>query len=216
MRVRSQCHPRRIAARRLAGVAVLGLALLVGCADPGGLATTDSAPPAGTPAVATAAPAPHQGPTVLAAAHPTRLRIPAIDVDAGGLIDLGLRADGTMEVPADGTTVGWYTESPTPGERGPAVLAAHVDWNHEKGAFYDLHTLEPGDEITVDRVDGPTASFRVQRVEQYPKDRFPTPEVYGDVQGAELRLITCGGDLDREARSYRDNIVVYAGLIGST
>ncbi len=27
---------------------------------------------------------------------------------------------------------------------------------------------------------------------------------------AELRLITCGGDFDRAARSYRDNLVVYA------
>jgi hypothetical protein len=26
-------------------------------------------------------------------------------------------------------------------------------------------------------------------------------------------LITCGGDVDREAHSYRDNIVVYAGPV---
>ncbi|GAA1218934.1 hypothetical protein GCM10009608_64720 [Pseudonocardia alaniniphila] len=39
--------------------------------------------------------------------------------------------------------------------------------------------------------------------------------MYGDVAGAELRLITCGGELDREARSYRDNIVVYAALVSS-
>jgi hypothetical protein len=53
----------------------------------------------------------------------------------------------------------------------------------------------------------------VERVEQYPKDRFPTRAVYGDVAGPELRLITCGGELDRAAHSYRDNIVVYARLI---
>jgi sortase (surface protein transpeptidase) len=120
-----------------------------------------------------------------------------------------------MEVPADGTKVGWYTDSPSPGERGPAVLAAHVDWNHEKGVFFDLHRLEPGDDVIVDRADGSSATFEVQRVAQYPKDRFPTQEVYGDVAGAELRLITCGGDLDRAARSYRDNIVVYAALVSS-
>jgi hypothetical protein len=43
----------------------------------------------------------------------------------------------------------------------------------------------------------------------------PFKDVYGDVEGAELRLITCGGDLDHQARSYRDNIVVYAALTSS-
>jgi hypothetical protein len=57
--------------------------------------------------------------------------------------------------------------------------------------------------------------FRVQRVEQYPKDQFPILTVYGDVAGAELRLITCGGEFDRTAGSHRDNIVVYASLAQS-
>ena len=121
-----------------------------------------------------------------------------------------------MEVPATAKAVGWYRQSPTPGERGPAVFAAHVDRNYEKGAFYDLHELEPGDEVVVDRADGSTASFEVLRIEQYPKDNFPTQEVYGDVDAAELRLITCAGDVDRQAHSYRDNIVVYAGLVRSS
>ena len=209
---RTRHHPRR-AARRLAGVVALTLALLAGCG--GAVDPEPAASPARSAAVDAAAPAPGSAKPVLAASHPDRLRIPAIDVDARGLIDLGLQADRTMEVPADGTTVGWYTESPSPGERGPAVLAAHVDWNHAKGVFFDLHRLERGDDVIVDRADGSTATFEVQRVEQYPKDRFPTQEVYGDVAGAELRLITCGGDLDREARSYRDNIVVYAALVSS-
>jgi sortase (surface protein transpeptidase) len=121
-----------------------------------------------------------------------------------------------MDVPADAPTVGWYRESPTPGERGPAVLAAHVDRNYQKGAFYDLHKLEPGDEVLVDRADGSMVSFEVSRIEQYPRDNFPTQEVYGDVDGAELRLITCGGDVDRAAHSYRDNVVVYAGMVRSS
>ncbi len=34
--------------------------------------------------------------------------------------------------------------------------------------------------------------------------------MYGDTEGAELRLITCGGEFDEKSRSYRDNVVVYA------
>ena len=92
-------------------------------------------------------------------------------------------------------------------------MAAHVDWNYEKGVFYDLRELRPGDEVTVDRQDGVRAAFRVSRVAQYSKDKFPTDEVYGNVERPELRLITCGGDFDQDARSYRDNVVVYADLI---
>jgi sortase (surface protein transpeptidase) len=92
------------------------------------------------------------------------------------------------------------------------LLAAHVDWNHAEGVFYDLRELKPGDEVTVDRQDGVRATFRVSRVAQYPKDKFPTNEVYGDVEGSQLRLITCGGDFNPDVQSYRDNIVVYADL----
>jgi Sortase domain len=69
--------------------------------------------------------------------------------------------------------------------------------------------------VTVERGDGQTATFAIRRVEQYPKDRFPTEEVYGDVDTAQLRLITCGGDFDDLARSYRDNIVVCAEMVTS-
>ncbi|MDN5751411.1 MAG: class F sortase, partial [Pseudonocardia sp.] len=152
--------------------------------------------------------------SVLVEARPQRLVIPSLDVDAP-MMNLGLRDDGSMEVPPDGATVGWYDRSPTPGELGPAVLAAHVDWRGERGVFHRLGELERGDEVRVRRADGATAVFAVRRVEQYPKDEFPSQEVYGDVDGPELRLLTCGGEFDSGARSYRDNIVVYAGMTGT-
>jgi Sortase domain len=144
-----------------------------------------------------------------AGTRPVRLRIPAIGVDTG-LMALGLLPGGGLEVPPDGKTAGWYTGSPTPGDPGPAVLAAHVDWKGTEGVFYNLRDLRPGNEVSVDRRDGSTARFTVARVAQYPKDRFPTDDVYGDVDSPQLRLITCGGVFDRGAHSYRDNIVVYA------
>ncbi len=61
-------------------------------------------------------------------------------------------------------------------------------------------------------MDGSRAGFVVIRVERVPKAEFPTAAVYGDTAGPELRLITCGGVFDRAARSYRDNVIVYAVL----
>jgi len=55
--------------------------------------------------------------------------------------------------------------------------------------------------------------FRVLTTRRYPKDKFPTDEVYAPTPNAQLRLITCGGAFDRSSGHYRDNIVVYAVLV---
>lgn len=143
---------------------------------------------------------------------PVRLRIPSIGVTSG-FVDLGLEFDGTMQVPQAAHVVGWYRDGPTPGERGPAVATAHVDWRHEKGVFHDLGQLKPGNDVTVDRADGAAVVFQVTRVAEYRKAQFPTHEVYGGTDGPELRLITCGGRYDPYTHSYEDNIVVFARMV---
>jgi sortase (surface protein transpeptidase) len=148
---------------------------------------------------------------LLPTAAPTRVEIPALGV-AAPIIGLGLQPDGAMDVPADARTVGWFTEAPTPGALGPAVLAGHVDFRGAAGTFAKISELGPGDDIRVARADGRTAVFAVTRVEQYAKDAFPADDVYGAIDHAGLRLITCGGDFDRSTQHYVDNIVVYAAL----
>lgn len=190
----------------LLATGALALALVAGCgaaADPG------AAPPSTAPTTATTAPS-SSGP--LAHSKPARLEVPAIGVDVSPIVDLGLAADGALEVPQDAKTTGWYTGGPTPGETGPAVLAAHVDYNHVPGTFTRLKDLRPGDKAIVHRADGTTAEFAVYAVDKYPKSAFPTDKVYGDTASPELRLITCGGDFDRATRNYEDNIVAYARL----
>jgi hypothetical protein len=49
-------------------------------------------------------------------------------------------------------------------------------------------------------------------VRSYPKNEFPTDEVYAPTPNPQLRLITCGGEFDYNHRSYLDNEVVYAVL----
>ena len=68
--------------------------------------------------------------------------------------------------------------------------------------------------MTINRADGVAVTFRVSRVAEYPKTRFPTHEVYGSTDRAELRMITCGGRFDGNTQSYDDNIVVFARMSG--
>jgi hypothetical protein len=181
------------------------------------VATGCSSDPAPASAPSGAAPSSVASPGVrlapLAKSPPIRVQIPAIGVDSP-LMELGLQADGTMQVPPTESPAGWYTGAPTPGELGPAILAGHVDWAGKPGVFLHLHDLKPDDEVTVGRQDGSAAVFRVTQVKEYSKNEFPTDVVYGDLDHAGLRLITCGGVLNRLAHSYDDNIVVFADLVG--
>jgi sortase (surface protein transpeptidase) len=168
------------------------------------------APPAQSTSAA-ATPSPTDG-AALASSKPTSLEIPSISVRTGRIIDLSLLPDGALQVPPDAGTVGWFTGAPTPGEAGPAVLAAHVDYKRVPGVFVRLKQLHQGEQVTVGRADGRTAVFTVYQVDRYSKTSFPTDRVYGDTPGPELRLITCGGAFDHSSGNYLDNVVVYARL----
>jgi sortase (surface protein transpeptidase) len=126
---------------------------------------------------------------------------------------LAMGADGVLAAPVNYGTAGWFASGPQPGQPGPAVIAGHVDSRDGPAIFYRLGELKPGDEVLVHREDGSTVRFRVDDIEQYPKDAFPAESVYGPVPGPELRLITCGGEFDRTVRSYHDNLVVYATAV---
>ena len=150
---------------------------------------------------------------VLSGAAPVALDIPSIGVHSTDIVDLGLAADGTMEVPSDASSPGWFTPGPTPGQIGPAIIVGHVDSETGPAVFYRLGELVAGDKIKVTRDDGSTAAFVIDRVKSYDKDEFPTREIYGTTDRAELRLITCSGEYDNEL-GYLGNTVAFGHLKG--
>lgn len=182
---------------------LIGLVLLGGCAatpgqapvPPGSVRSSVQAEPPARPSA------------------PVAVDIPRIHAHST-LVALGVNEDGTIEVPpvSQPGQAGWYRYGPAPGQPGPAVILGHVDGNHQKGIFFNLKEIRPGDQITVARADGSSIRFAVTHVDQVAKDRFPTDAVYGETAGAELRLITCGGTFDHAAHSYEDNVIVYAVL----
>lgn len=147
------------------------------------------------------------------AGPPTRLGIPAIAVDAP-VVPVGLLADGSMEVPKDVATVGWYEPGVLPGASGSAVLAGHVDSREQgRGAFFDLGRLGVGDAITVEHQNGATTTWQVAARRSYPKDDLPIDEIFTKFSQTRLVLITCGGAFDRRTGHYTQNVVVYAHLL---
>lgn len=144
-------------------------------------------------------------------APPVRVRVPSLDVDSA-LDALGRLSDGTLEAPPQWQVAGWFADGVNPGERGPAVIAGHVDSPMGPAVFADLDELGAGDRVEVDHEDGTTTTFEVDRTAVLPRDDFPTEEVYGPVPDAQLRLITCDGTYSAE-RGYSDNLVVYATAV---
>ncbi|WP_244200378.1 class F sortase [Micromonospora arborensis] len=196
----------------LAALVAAGAAVCLAAGTGVELATGDSAPGAAPPMASwypgctdacpsvAAAPVP-QGP-------PTRVRVNRIGVDTA-LTVLGLDRAGALIPPSDFDVAGWYGGGPAPGDVGPAVLAGHLDSRRGPAVFARLGELRPGDRVEVWR-GGQRLSFRVTGSLRTRKDRFPTEAVYGPTPGAELRLVTCGGDFDRRSGHYRDNVVVFA------
>ncbi len=130
---------------------------------------------------------------VLPESDPVTLSIPKIGVQST-LVKLRLDGNGEMETPAP-PVAGWFTRGATPGALGPAVIAGHVTCNGP-AVFHRLGSMQRGDEVTVTREDGKVAVFAVSRVARYSKSRFPTRAVYGPIDHAGLRLITCDGTYD--------------------
>ncbi|OGY62090.1 MAG: hypothetical protein A3G58_00465 [Candidatus Colwellbacteria bacterium RIFCSPLOWO2_12_FULL_46_17] len=151
---------------------------------------------------------------ILAESKPVQLRIPNLQLDAP-VIELGLKENNEIEVPKKYDVVGWYKYGPTPGELGPAVILGHVAAEVGPGVFGYLRLLEPGDLVEVDREDGSTAIFRVDKLESYPQNTFPTSLVYGDLDYSGLRLITCTGKFNEEDKTFDMNLIVFASLIGT-
>lgn len=187
----------------------------------------DDKPPAPSVAAAPAAPSsgasspaalvPKQGAPsaspALPRSVPTRLRIPAIAVDAP-FTPLSIGASGRLDAPPpnDRNLAGWFKDGATPGERGASIVAGHVDTTTGPAVFLQLRFLRPGSTVDITRTDGMVATFKVDSVEKFSKAKFPDKRVYADTPDAQLRLITCGGDYDRKAKDYEDNVVVFAHL----
>lgn len=196
-------------ATALAGASALALtaALVSGCAaggdDHGGSQHTNG------PVNAAAA-------SSLTPSVPDRITIPDIGVDAP-LDSVGLDSQGVMQEPdfAKPKDAAWYKDGPTPGEPGAAAIVGHMDTpKAPEAVFFNLKALKKDQQVEVHRADGTTAVFAVDEVDTFKKDAFPTDKVYGDTRGkAELRLITCGGNLTPD-RHWDANVVVFAHLTG--
>jgi hypothetical protein len=218
MRIFPRVWSPRAAAATLAIVLALGgtTAVAVGSAQRRTPPPRPSAAVAGRVAptvgpTSTAMPRPARLPTSTSepvASPPVAISIPSIGVQSW-IVDLGLNADGTVQVPDSFHVVGWYEHGAAPGRAGPAVFLGHVDSVSGPGIFYRLGAIRPGDHVVVTRRDGRSITYAITGVRQYSKNAFPTIDVYGDTAMPTIRLVTCGGTFDSSTHHYLSNTVAF-------
>lgn len=143
--------------------------------------------------------------------RPTSLRIVALGVHAP-IVAMGTDASGELDVPRDAATVAWYRAGSVPGAAGSSVLAAHVDYDGERGVFFALDHLRPGDTVRVAFTDGSSRTFDVVSRRRYLKTALPVRELFSRNGPPVLTLITCGGAFNPSTGHYEDNTVVQAAL----
>jgi Sortase domain len=151
---------------------------------------------------------------VLGPSRPMRIVISSIGVRAA-VHGVGRDRDGAIAVPALSliNEAGWFTEGPSPGQYGPAILVGHVDTHDRPAVFHRLQELKAGARIEITRRDQYVAVFEVNSVETFRKSDLPTKRVYDDYSRPALRLITCGGSWVGGDLGYASNIIVFASLI---
>lgn len=140
--------------------------------------------------------------------EPVMLSIPSIGLN-NKVVPMGIDKLGNLDVPAGDTNhVGWYAKGPLPGERGAAVMDAHV-----YAAFERLNEVGVGDKITVIMDDGSRKHFKVKKTKVYKLEDLSSKELFTRTDGRYLHLITCAGGLTPDRSTYTHRLVVYAELV---
>lgn len=143
---------------------------------------------------------------------PAIIKIPAIDVEAE-VVEVGKAEDGSMAVPKDIDTVGWYKHGAKPGDHGNAVVAGHVDGVSGPAVFYKLDKLKKGDHVHIKDSDGNKLTYAVVQKKNYLPDEAPLMEIFGDDEKANLNLITCTGSFNHSIGHYEERLVIYTELV---
>ncbi|MDT3761889.1 class F sortase [Priestia filamentosa] len=152
-------------------------------------------------------------PYTLAAHHdqPVLLLIPTANIVAP-IEAHGLSQNGEIILPENSSSVTWFQNSSSPGERGNAVIAGHVDSKKGRAIFYSLSKMRKGDTFFIQKKSGKTMSFTVTKTAVYERNQFPVNKVFGSSSKRTVHLVTCTGLFNKEEGTHADRLLVTATL----
>lgn len=149
---------------------------------------------------------------------PRYFSIPSLGIVNARIAEVGLRADGSVDVPRNVYMIGWYNGSVLPGEKGTALLDAHGG-DLGNGIFRKLPRIQIGADINIEMGDGRLFTYKVVDTATRPIDGnnnadqyMPTALTSPQAGAASLTLITCTGEWSQVRQTYLDRFFVRAVL----
>lgn len=144
---------------------------------------------------------------------PVLISIPKLGINAQ-VEYVGLDQQGKMDVPKNYKNVAWFKLGYKPGEKGNSVIAGHLDTiSGAPAVFFNIYSLNIGDEIIVKGEDGTELVYRVSEKRIYDFDKFPLEEVFGSRDNSRLNLITCDGVFNQNTSNYSQRVVIYSDQV---
>lgn len=149
--------------------------------------------------------------------NPKYIAISAVDISNTPIVRLGLTASGAIAVPDNIYETGWYDGSAKPGQSGTMFIYGHVSSWTADGIFYNLHKLQPGDDVTITRGDNTIYTYKVVKSVVYPYNAVPMATVLAPVAPGTpgLNLMTCTGQVIKGTSEFNERLVVYTSLVSS-
>ena len=155
---------------------------------------------------------------------PASLSVPAIGVEAP------VESRGTVQyenpftgqpvtgygVPESMATTSWWSDGPQPGSGQMAVVLGHDVPGDEAGVFDGLADLEPGDAVVLTDAAGTQLQLQVIEDPLTGLDKATSDlsdALNGHPEGADVALVTCGGEYDSSAGASEENVVVFASVV---
>ncbi|HVS58127.1 MAG TPA: class F sortase [Candidatus Saccharimonadales bacterium] len=145
---------------------------------------------------------------------PRYISIPKLGIEKVRVLALGVLSDGHIATPGSSYDTGWYDKSAKPGQPGAMFIDGHVAGWGTGGIFYSLHTLRPGDKITIIRGDSKAYVYAVVSQKTYPADNVDMNAVLSPINPGKpgLNLMTCTWDVVGGKSVFKNRTVVFASL----
>lgn len=155
---------------------------------------------------------------VVAPNMPRYFSIPSLGIINARIAEVGLRSDGSVDVPRNAYMIGWYNGSVLPGEKGTSLLDAHGG-DLGNGIFRTLPRIQIGAEINIEMGDGRLFTYKVVDTATRPLDGANNADAYMPIAltspqagTASLTLITCTGEWSQVRQTYLDRFFARAVL----
>lgn len=144
--------------------------------------------------------------------QPRYIRIPAINVEAR-VMSVGVNSRGNINTPTNLNDTAWYDGSAKPGQEGQVFIDGHTSFSSGiAAAFNNLHKLNKGDKIDIEKGNGEIIKYRVVDQKTVGTNDVDMGEALNPPKGVEkgLTLMTCTGTFNYRTQTADKRLIIYA------